>query len=77
MTQFTYMAIKVADEDQFNQVAEKLREQGYEADGNPFYSTWSIGRTHVITYENGKFSLHPHSGTTPRIRYTFEQFMKL
>jgi hypothetical protein len=77
MTQFTYMAIKVADEDQFNQVAEKLRGMGYRADKDPFYSTWSKGKKFVIATSYFGFGLYSHSGTSNPTRYTYEQFMKL
>jgi hypothetical protein len=81
MTQFTYMAIKVADEDQFNQVAEKLRGMGYEAQKDPFLGGWREcvldWNPHVLTYRHGKFSLYSHEGNADRTRYTYEQFMKL
>ena len=75
------MAIKVADEDQFNQVAEKLRGMGYYADGRPQFGTWEhkIARedVHVLTYKDGEFALHSHEGDFDRTRYTYEQFMQL
>jgi hypothetical protein len=77
MTQFTYMAIKVADEDQFNQVAEKLRGQGYRADSEPRFGIWRDQKTHVITYDDGEFGLYKHEGSGSPTRYTYEQFMKL
>ena len=81
MTQFTYMAIKVADEDQFNQVAEKLRGMGYEADKDRQFGTWEYklaGRNfHVLTEEGGWFSIHNHDGNSNPTRYTFNEFMKL
>jgi len=80
MTQFTYLAIKVADEDQFNQVAEKLRGMGYEADGNRRFATWEHKLVdddfYVITYSDGVFQIHNHEGSAS-IRYTYEEFMKL
>jgi len=81
MTQFTYMAIKVADEFQFNQVAKKLRGQGYEADADPKLGTWkrkfASENFHVITYRDGLFEVHSHEGIGDLTRYTYKQFMKL
>jgi hypothetical protein len=81
MTQFTYMAIKVADEDQFNQVAEKLRGMGYEAHKIPEWGAWHKDANdwdaHVLTYRYGEFELHNHDGNDNPTRYTYEQFMKL
>jgi hypothetical protein len=81
MTQFTYMAIKVADEQEFNQVAEKLRGMGYRADADPEYGSWQEYITqhdpHVLTHEGGKFGLYNHDGNGNPARYTYEQFMKL
>jgi hypothetical protein len=81
MTQFTYMAIKVADEDQFNQVAEKLRGMGYEADKNPAWGAWhkdaNDWSAHVLAYRHGRFELHSHCGVSCDTRYTYEQFMQL
>ena len=76
MTQFTYMAIKVADEQEFNQVAEKLRGMGYYANPDPFYSTWSKRKEFVIATSFG-FGLYSHSGTANPTRYTFNEFMQL
>jgi hypothetical protein len=81
MTQFTYMAIKVADEDQFNQVAEKLRGMGYYANSAPKWGTWARKvadeNFYVLAHGSGRFSIHSHDGTNNPTRYTYEQFMKL
>jgi len=81
MTQFTYMAIKVADEDQFNQVAEKLRGMGHEVDDDPEYGSWhddaALYDTHVLTHMDGEFGLYSYKGLVKRTRYTYEQFMQL
>lgn len=77
MTQFTYMAIKVANEQEFDQVAEKLLGMGYVADANPKWHTWNDQKTHVITYHNGEFGFYEHSGFNIPTRYTFTQFMEL
>jgi hypothetical protein len=80
MTQFTYMAIKVADEDQFNQVAEKLRGMGYKADKDPYFGTWkrkfASENFHVFAYTTGEYGIYGHKGGAST-RYTFEQFMQL
>jgi hypothetical protein len=82
MTQFTYIAIKVADEDQFNQVAEKLRGMGYYANPASKWGAWerkvADKNFHVLAHESGRFSIHSHNGGDFNpARYTYEQFMKL
>jgi CHAD domain-containing protein len=81
MTQFTHMAIKVANEQEFNAVAEKLRGMGYEADADPFFCKWQDDSAqydpHVLTYLDGEFAFHSHKGNAKRTRYTYEKFMQL
>jgi hypothetical protein len=81
MTQFTYMAIKVADEQEFNQVAEKLRGMGYYANPDPKWGMWGRKELdknfHVLAHTSGRFSIHNHDGNSNPTRYTYEQFMKL
>jgi hypothetical protein len=76
---FTYMVIKVADENEFNQVAEKLRGMGYEAIRDSEYSVWSDKKTHILTYKDGDFGIYRHyaMGDPDYTRYTYEQFMQL
>jgi hypothetical protein len=82
MTQFTYMAIKVANEFQFNQVAERLRGMGYYEDADPTFSEWHHDvfecnfDYHILTYKDGEFSIHHHKGGDYRTYFSFEQFMQ-
>ena len=83
MTQFKRMAIKVANEFQFNQVADKLRGMGYIADADPPFSEWHHDvfecnfYYHILTYKDGEFSISPHKGGDYRIYFTYEQFMQI
>jgi hypothetical protein len=79
MTQFTYMAIKVADEQEFNTVAEKLWGMGYYTRHTYEFRRWREDKTHVLTYNDGDFGLYIHCAEhdPDYTRYTYEQFMQL
>jgi hypothetical protein len=74
-----YMAIKIADENEFNQVAKVLKGLGYIPSPEPEWGSWedkgAQDNFHVITYLDRTFDIHSHKGSGNQF-YTFSEFIE-
>jgi hypothetical protein len=65
MTKFTNITVKIADEREFNDVAEVLRGMNYTPYEDAHFSDWSLkyakGNYHILGEEDGTYVIYEHN----------------